>query len=45
MTPQDVKTMGLDVLRHRIGVSYEAEAESITSEMIVEQIFAALPVP
>ncbi len=45
VTPQDVKTIGLDVLRHRIGVSYEAEAESITSESIVESIFAGLPVP
>ncbi len=45
VTPQDVKTIGLDVLRHRIGVSYEAEAESITSEVIVEKIFAGLPVP
>ena len=45
VTPQDVKTIGLDVLRHRIAVSYEAEAESVTSEMIIEQIFAGLPVP
>lgn len=45
VTPQDVKSIGLDVLRHRIGVSYEAEAESVTSEMIVEKIFAGLPVP
>ncbi|PTX92881.1 ATPase [Spartobacteria bacterium LR76] len=45
VTPQDVKSIGLDVLRHRIGVSYEAEAESITSEAIVEKIFAGLPVP
>ncbi len=45
VTPQDVKTIGLDVLRHRVGVSYEAEAESITSESIVESIFAGLPVP
>ena len=45
VTPQDVKTVGMDVLRHRIGVSYEAEAESITSENIVEKIFAGLPVP
>ncbi|MBN8709277.1 MAG: ATPase [Verrucomicrobia bacterium 61-8] len=45
VTPQDVKNIGLDVLRHRIGVSYEAEAESITSEVIVEKIFAGLPVP
>jgi MoxR-like ATPase len=45
VTPQDVKSIGLDVLRHRIGVTYEAEAESITSESIVEKIFAGLPVP
>ena len=45
VTPQDVKSIGLDVLRHRIGVTYEAEAESVTTESIVEQIFAGLPVP
>ena len=45
VTPQDVKTIGLDVLRHRIAVSYEAEAESVTTEMIISQIFAGLPVP
>jgi len=45
VTPQDVKTIGADVLRHRIAVSYEAEAEEMTSEMIIEQIFAGLPVP
>jgi len=45
VTPQDVKSIGMDVLRHRIGVTYEAEAESVTSEAIVEKIFAGLPVP
>jgi MoxR-like ATPase len=45
VTPQDVKGVGLDVLRHRIGVSYEAEAESITTESVIEQIFAGVPVP
>ena len=45
VTPQDVKTVGPDVLRHRIAVSYEAEAEEMTSEHIIEQIFAGLPVP
>jgi len=45
VTPQDVKSIGLDVLRHRIGVTYEAEAESITTEAIVEKIFAGLAVP
>ncbi len=45
VTPQDVKSVGLDVLRHRIGVTYEAEAESVTAEAIVEKIFAGLAVP
>ena len=45
VTPQDVKTVGLDVLQHRIIVSYEAEAEELTSEAIVQKIFAGLPVP
>ena len=45
VTPQDVKSIGMDVLRHRIIVSYEAEAEELTSETVVEKIFAMLPVP
>ncbi|HEY0368273.1 MAG TPA: MoxR family ATPase, partial [Chthoniobacterales bacterium] len=45
VTPQDVKTIGHDVLRHRIIVSYEAEAETISSETIIDRIFAGLPVP
>jgi MoxR-like ATPase len=45
VTPQDVKSVGFDVLRHRVIVSYEAEAEQVTSEQIIETIFAGLPVP
>ena len=45
VTPQDVKSVGLNVLRHRIGVSYEAEAEEVTSETIIERIFAGIAVP
>jgi MoxR-like ATPase len=45
VTPQDIKSIGTDVLRHRVIVSYEAEAETITSETIIERIFAGLPVP
>ncbi len=45
VTPQDVKSVGPDVLRHRIIVSYEAEAEEVTSEVIIEKIFAGLAVP
>jgi len=45
VTPQDVKSVGSDVLRHRIIVSYEAEAEEKTSEQIIDTIFAGLAVP
>jgi MoxR-like ATPase len=43
--PQDVKSIALDVLRHRVSVTYEAEAENISSEDVVEKILDALPVP
>ncbi len=45
VTPQDVKTIAMDVLRHRVIVSYEAEAEGKTSEDIVQEILDTLPVP
>ncbi len=45
VTPQDVKSIGGDVLRHRITVSYEAEAEEMTSDTIVQRIFDGVPVP
>ena len=45
VTPQDVKSIGADVLRHRVIVSYEAEAEEITSDGIVKRIFDGVPVP
>ncbi len=45
VTPQDVKTIGLDVLRHRVIPSYEAEAEEVTSEDLVRKIFDGIPVP
>ena len=45
VTPQDVKTIGLDVLRHRVIVTYEAEAEEMTSEDIIQKIFETVPVP
>jgi len=43
--PEDVRAVCADVLRHRIGVTYEAEAENITSELIVEQILNTVEVP
>jgi len=45
VTPDDVKTVGVDVLRHRIIPTYEAEAEEITSEDIVKKIFDEVEVP
>ncbi len=45
VTPQDVKTIGMDVLRHRVAITYEAEAEDKTSETIIQKIFDELPVP
>lgn len=45
VTPQDVKTIGMDVLRHRLIVTYEAEAEELTSEDIIKKIFETIPVP
>ena len=45
VTPQDVKNVGLDVLRHRVIVSYEAEAENVTSDDVVRKIFETVPVP
>ena len=45
VTPEDVKAIGMDVLRHRIIVTYEAEAEEMTSEDVVKRIFDEIEVP
>lgn len=45
VTPQDVKSIGPDILRHRVIVSYEAEAEEKTSEDIIKRIFDEIEVP
>jgi len=45
VTPQDVKSIGTDVLRHRVIVSYEAEAEDKTSEDVIKTIFDNIEVP
>jgi MoxR-like ATPase len=45
VTPQDVKSIGPDVLRHRISITYEAEAEDITPEHLLQRIFDHLKVP
>lgn len=45
VTPEDVKAIGPDVLRHRIVLSYEAEAEEVTAEDIVRRVFEVVEVP
>ena len=44
-TPQDVKEIAHDVLRHRIMLTYEAEAENMTSDMVIDKILSTIPVP
>ena len=44
-TPDDVRAIALDVLRHRVAVTYEAEAEDVTSEQIVRRVLSAVEVP
>ena len=45
VTPQDVKTIGHDVLRHRVILSYEAESRGVTSDDLIKIIFDTIPVP
>jgi len=45
VTPEDVKAIGPDVLRHRVVLSYEAEAEEVTAEDIVRRVFEVIEVP
>ena len=45
VTPEDVKSIGPDVLRHRIILTYEAEAQAVTTDAIIKQVFNTVPVP
>jgi len=45
VTPEDIKAIGMDVLRHRIILTYEAEAEEVTAESVISRIFDAVQVP
>ena len=45
VTPEDVKAVGADVLRHRLVVSYEAEAEEVDAEHIIQRLFDHVEVP
>ena len=45
VTPEDVRAIGMDVLRHRVIVTYEAEAEEVTSENVVQKVLNTVEVP
>jgi MoxR-like ATPase len=45
VTPDDIKAMGLDVLRHRVILTYRADAENVGSDALLKRIFEAVPVP
>ena len=45
MTPQDVKSVAMDVLRHRVLTTYEAEAEGLTSVDVIRRLLDTVPVP
>ena len=45
VTPEDIKAVGMDILRHRVILTYEAEAEEVTPEAVITRIFDAVQVP
>ena len=45
VTPEDVKAIGPDVLRHRMVLTYEADAEEVTPEQVVRRVFELVEVP
>ena len=45
ITPEDIRYVGSDVLRHRIILTYEAEAEELTSEDVIQRLFEVVEVP
>jgi MoxR-like ATPase len=45
VTPEDIKAVGIDVLRHRVILTYEAEADDVTSETVVRKLFEHVEVP
>ena len=45
VTPQDIKSIGKDILRHRIILTYEAEAENLDTDDIIDRIFESVEVP
>jgi MoxR-like ATPase len=45
VTPEDIKAIGMDVMRHRVVLSYEAEAEDVRAENVIQRVFDAVEVP
>ena len=45
VTPEDIKAIGMDVMRHRVILTFEAEAEDVTTEDTIRQVFDTVEVP
>ena len=45
VTPEDIRYVGRDVLRHRVILTYEAEAEELTSEDVLQRLFDRIEIP
>jgi len=45
VVPEDIRSIAKDVIRHRIGLTYEAEAENVNAENIVDEVLRAINVP
>lgn len=45
ITPEDVRYIGKDILRHRVILTYEAEAEEMTSEDVIQRLFDSIEIP
>jgi MoxR-like ATPase len=43
--PEDVRSVSKDVLRHRIGLTYEAEAENVNADWVIDEVLKAIQVP
>ncbi len=45
MVPEDVRALAPDVLRHRVVLTFEAEAEDVDADVVIQRVLAAVPVP
>ena len=45
MTPEDIRYIGADILRHRVILTYEAEAEELSTDQVISRLFEKIEVP